>query len=127
MWIRVTRKLPPAVFLTISTPWDGHAAAEIGTKRSPVVLHAWFDMAPDSPLLRSLFETQLDPATSTHLLFGYVGGSGSDGTVTLKSMLRPAAQQAAVRVLGFPEDHTSILASKEVIDTVNGVLARNVK
>jgi len=119
--------MPPAVFLTISTPWDGHAAAEIGTKRSPVVLHSWFDMAPGSPLLRDLFSAQLDPSTSTHLLFGYVGGNGSDGTVTLKSMLRPAAQEAAVRVLGFPEDHTSILASKEVIGTVNGILARSVK
>ena len=62
------------------------------------------------------------------LLFGYRGGSvifsgNNDGTVALSSMLFQQAQQEARKVYGFEEDHTSILKSKEVFETVSKVFS----
>ena len=113
----------PQVFITLSTPWSGHEAAETGTRHSPVVLRAWLDLAPGSDFLRGLYETPLQH-TPSHLLFGYAGGKGSDGAVTLRSMLRPAAQAEAVRVAGFNETHISILESREVAQTVAALIDR---
>ena len=113
----------PQVFITISTPWSGHDAAETGTRRSPVVLRAWLDLAPGSDFLRELYASPLRQ-TPSYLLFGYVGGKGSDGSVTLRSMLRPAAQSEAVRVIGFAETHISILESREAGQAVAAAISR---
>jgi pimeloyl-ACP methyl ester carboxylesterase len=115
--------LLPRAFITLSTPWSGHEAAETGTRRSPVVLRAWLDLAPDSDFLRDLYAAPLRQ-TPSYLLFGYAGGKGSDGSVTLRSMLRAAAQSEAVRVTGFSETHVSILGSREVAQVVNETLVR---
>jgi len=36
------------LFISISTPWDGHRAAQRGVNRAPVVVPSWYDMAPGS-------------------------------------------------------------------------------
>jgi pimeloyl-ACP methyl ester carboxylesterase len=113
----------PSAFVTISTPWNGQPAAEMGTRRSPVVLPAWIDLVPDSPFLRKLFAAPLGKRTPSYVFFGFTGGNGTDGTVTLASMLRPAAQEEAVRVIGFPEDHISILADGALFNALERVLA----
>ena len=92
----------PCTFVTISTPWLGIESAETGTRLSPVVLPAWIDLAPGSPFVRTMFDTPLRPDVSWHLLFGYAGGDGTDGAVSLKSMLRPEAQAQANDVLCVP-------------------------
>ena len=109
----------PCAFVTVSTPFGGVESAETGTRRSPVVLPAWIDLAPGSPFIRTLFDTPLPPATPSHLYFGYVGGNGTDGAVALASMLRPEAQQQARVVRGFPESHRAILRSRDSIAAVN--------
>jgi hypothetical protein len=58
------------------------------------------------------------PDVSWHLLFGYAGGDGTDGAVSLKSMLRPEAQAQANDVLGS-QSHRSILRSPESVRAVN--------
>ena len=109
----------PCAFVTISTPWSGIESAETGTRLSPVVLPAWIDLAPGSPFVRTMFDTPLGPAVSWYLLFGYAGGDGTDGAVSLKSMLRPVAQAQANDVLAFAESHRSILRSPESVRAVN--------
>ena len=118
-------KQPIALYVTISTPWEGHEAAEMGTRYSPVVLPVWLDMSPGSPYLAELFRTKLPDSMPYYLFFGFRGGSGSDGTVSLKSMLDLAGQDQAVRIAGLPEDHMSILASRTLIERLNAVLARH--
>jgi pimeloyl-ACP methyl ester carboxylesterase len=115
---------PIALYLTISTPWDGHEAAEMGTKYSPVVLPVWLDMSPGSAYLAALFRKPLPDTLPYYLFFGYEGGKGTDGTVSLKSMLDLSAQDQSLRIVGFPAIHMSILQSPEVIDRLNGLLAR---
>jgi hypothetical protein len=117
---------PPIVlYITISTPWDGHEAAKAGAQYSPVVLPVWLDMVPGSPYLSKLFRTQLPATLPYYLLYGYKGGSGSDGTVSLSSVLKIEAQDQSVRTIGFPDNHTSILQSGGVIDRLNTLLARH--
>ena len=112
------------LFVSIATPWDGHKAAEYGTK-APAVVRVWIDMAPGSAYLKSIYEK--DPGVPHYLLFtfrqeGVSLGEASDGTVTVASQLRPAAQQGAARVEGYNETHMSVLESRAVADRLNGLL-----
>jgi Alpha/beta hydrolase of unknown function (DUF915) len=117
---------PPIIlYVTISTPWEGHEAAKAGAQYSPVVLPVWLDMVPGSPYLSHLFEKQLPATVPYYLIYGYEGGSGTDGTVSLRSVLKIEAQDQSVRTTGFPYNHTGILQSGEVIDRLNVLLARH--
>lgn len=118
-------KPPIAFYATVSTPWEGHQGAEMGTRLSPVVLPVWLDMSPGSPYLEGLFRTQLPETLPYYLFFGFRGGSGSDGTVSLQSMLDLVAQEKALRVAGLPEDHDSILKSPVLVERLNALLLQH--
>jgi hypothetical protein len=84
-------------------------------------------MAPGSEYLKSIYET--DPGIPHYLLFafrneGVAIGEASDGTVSVASQLRPAAQQRATRVEGYNETHMSVLEAHAVADRLNGLLAQ---
>jgi hypothetical protein len=77
--------------------------------------------------MSELFERPLPARIKHSLLLGHRGGRSlmrhtSDGTVTLASQLRPEAQQRAHLVMGFDEDHPSILSSPRVLRTVSQLL-----
>ena len=115
------------LFVSISTPWDGHAAAQWGAKAPVGAARVFTDMSPGSPYLRSLYG--FDPGVPHYLLFsfrhtGVFGGEASDGTVTVASQLRQAAQKGAVRVEGYNETHMSILEANAVSERLNELLAR---
>jgi len=91
------------------------------------VVRVWIDMSPGSDYLNSLYAR--DPGVPHHLLFTYRQGGvslgeASDGTVSVASQLRPAAQQGAMRVEGFNETHMSVLESAAVSERLNDLLAR---
>jgi pimeloyl-ACP methyl ester carboxylesterase len=116
------------LFFTMSTPWDGHAAAQRGVDRAPVVAPSWYDMATGSPFQRTLLDTALPPTLGHDLLFSFAGGSqriqeANDGVVTVASQLTPSAQSHARTVRGFNETHTSILENIEVSALLNAELA----
>jgi pimeloyl-ACP methyl ester carboxylesterase len=116
------------LFFTMSTPWDGHAGAQSGVDRAPVVAPSWYDMAPGSPFQRSLLDTALPSTLGHDLLFSFAGGSrrmreANDGTVTIASQLEPGVQSHARMVRGFNATHTSILESAEVAALLNQELA----
>src|SRR5688572_28903014 len=118
------------VVVSISTPWDGHKAAEWGAKAPIASARVFTDMSPGSEYLRSLYGR--NPGVPHHLLFSYrnagvLGGEASDGTVTVASQLRPAAQNGAVRVEGFNETHMSVLDAAAVSERVNEALSRAVR
>jgi hypothetical protein len=110
------------LFVSISTPWGGHAAAAAGVRHSPVVVPSWVDMAEGSPFLTSLLAASPPPDIPHHLYFSYRGGRGTDGTVSLRSQLDPRVQLGAARVFGFDEDHVSVLGSAAVRDALNQAL-----
>ena len=116
------------VFITLSTPWAGHQAAQIGVDYAPAVIPSWLDMVPGSPFQQSLFQTPWPNSMKFYLLFSFKGGrnpftnGNDDGTVSLVSQLNPQAQEAAIKTFGFNEDHVSILKSSEVSEKINGLL-----
>jgi pimeloyl-ACP methyl ester carboxylesterase len=117
------------VFVTMSTPWDGHAAASLGVKYAPVVAPSWNAMVPGNQFLQTLLETHLPPETHYHLFFSYQGSSmvireASDNIVAVSSQLPLALQRQATSVLGFNENHMSILTSEAVATELNRILAR---
>lgn len=117
----------PRLFVSISTPWGGEPAAETGVRHSPAVVPSWHDLRPEGPFMAGLFQRPLPAGTEHVLLFGHRGGyslmrPNTDGTVTLASQLRPEAQAGAVRVMGFDDDHMSILASPQVAQVVHAWL-----
>ena len=124
------------LYITISTPWAGHKAAETGVKHAPAVVYVWNDMVPQSAYLTDLFFSKHDggpvhrplPAgIRHHLLFGYrhpgaMSSECNDSTVTLSSQLYPGAQEDASRLYGFDETHMGILDSMETSRLVNRLL-----
>ena len=116
------------MFITISTPWRGHQAAQMGVDYAPAVIPSWIDMVPDSPFQQSLFRTPWPDSMKYYLLFSFKGGrnpfteGNDDGTVSLVSQLNPSAQEAASKTFGFNEDHVSILKSPEVSEKINELL-----
>jgi pimeloyl-ACP methyl ester carboxylesterase len=111
-------------FVAISTPWNGHRGARVGVRFSPVVAPAWIDMVPNSQFIQAMYADPLPPYVEFHLLFGYGAQDSSDGVVTIRSMLDPKAQNAALSVHGFDESHASILEAGPVIETVEAILVR---
>ena len=124
------------LYITMSTPWAGHKAAEAGVKHAPAVVYVWNDMVPQSAYLTDLFFSNHDGAPvhrplpagiQHHLLFGYkhrgaMPGECTDSTVTVASQLYPGAQEDASRLYGFDETHMSILDSVETSRLVNRLL-----
>jgi hypothetical protein len=94
----------------------------MGVEYSPIVIPSWIDVVPDSPFLQKLFEKPLPKTIPYYLLFGVVGGDGTDGAVPLTSEISLRAQANAVRIYGYPETHTSILRSPVVIERLNALL-----
>lgn len=113
--------------VTLSTPWGGERSAATGVRLSPAVIPSWRDMQPDGTFLASLFQQPLPAGVRHTLLFGHRGGhhllgQNTDGTVTLASQLRPEAQSQAAMVMGFDEDHVSILSAPAVSREIHRAL-----
>ena len=115
------------LFVSISTPWDGHKGAEWGAKAPIGSARVFTDMAPGSEYLKSLYGR--DPGVPHHLLYSFRNdstialGEPSDGVVTVSSQLRPAARENAVEVQGYNETHMSVLEAKAVSERLNALLA----
>ena len=63
------------LFVTLSTPWQGHSMAALGVQRAPAVAPSWYDMAPGSPFLRAVQAPLPSRESRIYLLFSYSGSS----------------------------------------------------
>ena len=114
-------------FVTIATPWQGHAAAAMGVDRAPVVAPAWFDLAPGSPFQTTLLGRPL-PRYAKHDLYFAYGGSrrsriANDGVVTVASQLDARAQSQARMVAGYDAGHAAVLDDPAVAEALHRSLA----
>ena len=115
------------LFLSIATPWGGDKLAEYGVQHSPLVVPCWQDLQPDGNFLNSLYRRHLPEAIDFYLFFGHKGDrnpfrSNNDRIISLASLLDPRSQSDAKMVVGFNEDHDSILCSKEVLLKYNAII-----
>ncbi|HEY7690147.1 MAG TPA: hypothetical protein VH835_15720 [Dongiaceae bacterium] len=120
------------LYVTISTPWAGHAAAALGVETAPQVVRVWYDMAPGSDYQNSLYfqdpemrttHRPLPAGTEFHMLFSYLDGETDDGAVTVFSQLLWDAQRDAEQVYGINNTHVGILSDERTIEILNGLLA----
>ncbi|HEX5220947.1 MAG TPA: alpha/beta fold hydrolase [Verrucomicrobiae bacterium] len=117
-------------FVTISTPWGGHQAAELAVKHLNFPVPSWRDMAPDSDYLKEILSRPLPPGTRHDMLFSYKSSGGiglpseNDGVVSVPSQLLPQVQDVAASVLGVYADHMGILASPITLQRLENSLAR---
>jgi pimeloyl-ACP methyl ester carboxylesterase len=125
------QRRPPylEMYVSLSTPYGGHDAAQAGVERAPEAIPSWHDLAPGSPYLRNLATTPLPEDLPFFLLFGYRNpgrvnlGPSSDGVVTIRSELDLAVHLQATRSYGFDASHTGILANARVRDLLNRLIA----
>jgi len=117
-------------FITISTPWGGHEAAELGVKHLDFPVPSWYDMATGSDYLKEILARPLPPGTRHDLIFGFKHKSGlglpddNDGTVGVESELVHQVQEEAASVFGLHLDHNEILRSPIVLRKIEQTLAR---
>ena len=115
-------------FLTLSTPRNGHGAAQMGARRAPTAVPSWYDVQTNSDFIQGLFRTRLPSWMTYDLLYGNKSSrwiwlpTENDGSVGAESELDVRARQNARRVIGFHYGHTEILNRPEVARTLNNLL-----
>ena len=115
------------LFVTISTPWNGHEMARTGVRNAPAVVPSWIDMQSDSDFIRRIFERPLPEGIDYYLIFGFAGtdsvkGKHTDGAVSISSQLDPRAQKEATRIFGLEHLHSEILAAGDTFAIVKDLL-----
>ena len=117
-------------FVTISTPWGGHAAAEAGIRHLSKPIPAWLDVRPESEFLHGLYSTKLPRGTQHDLIYGEKSVSSrwldgpNDGVVTVASETDPRIRKNARSVTRFPFEHVEILQQQQTLDRVLEFLKR---
>ena len=118
------------LFVTISTPWGGHKAAETGVNTAPAVVDVWRDMVPGSDYQQSVFAHPLPSGMQHHMVFTFQRnrmsfGESDDHGVSVASQLIGPAQSNAVRVYGFDDTHVGVLRNPDVSKLLNDLLTRS--
>jgi len=118
------------LFVSISTPWNGHRLTAKGVQGAPTAIPSWHDMVPESEFIRSIFKRPFFPGLKYYLLFSYRGDcsllmQNNDGTVELSSELDYRAQAEANKIYGFDEDHGSIVFSPKYLEYYQRILSGN--
>ncbi|MGR5390584.1 lipase family alpha/beta hydrolase [Vibrio crassostreae] len=109
---------------TISSPFGGVESAKQGVEYSPVVMPAWIDLNPEGKFIADLFIDNNKIQIPHFLAFGYNSGelfntSSNDGVISLSSQLSRPAQLNAEQILGYDENHLSILDNDELFEDLS--------
>lgn len=109
---------------TISSPFGGVASAKQGIEYSPVVMPAWVDLNPEGKFIADLFSDNDKNHTPHFLAFGYNSGElfntkSNDGVINLSSQLSRPAQLHASQILGYNENHLSILDNDDLFEDLS--------
>jgi len=117
------------LFVTIASPFGGHAAAASGEKHGLIVLPSWRDLNPENPFIGNLYRKPLPDFVHHELIYAYQNpsaikiGENSDGVVALTSQLHPHAQRQASGQFGFDNTHVDILDSEDVATHIRARMA----
>lgn len=112
------------LFVSMASPFGGHASAATGEKYGLIVLPSWRDLNPDNPFITKLYREPLPDYVHHELIYAYHNtdtfkiGENSDGVVTLASQLHTPAQSQAGAQFGFDNTHTNILDSNAVVEHI---------
>ena len=85
---------------------------------------AWVDLNPDGKFIADLFAESKPTHTPHFLAFGYNSGelfntNSNDGVISLSSQLSRPAQLNAEQILGYDENHLSILDNDDLFEDLS--------
>jgi pimeloyl-ACP methyl ester carboxylesterase len=115
------------LFISIASPFGGHAGAASGLKWSPVIAPVWRAMAPHSSYLQKIAGLDLSDGPNHHLIFTFshnAGGKseGDDGVVTVKSQLTESAQRNATAIYGIADNHVGAVSNPCTLTLLTAIL-----
>lgn len=115
------------LFISIASPFGGHAGAASGLKWSPVIAPVWRAMAPHSSYLQKIAGLDLSDGPNHHLIFTFshnAGGEseGDDGVVTVKSQLTESAQRNATAIYGIADNHVGAVSNPCTLTLLTAIL-----
>jgi len=118
---------PARLLVTLSSPWEGHAWAQVGAQLMPGAPGSWTDLSPASDFLVALRKPLQQ--VPHYVFFGYrrspslLTSQSSDGAIVLSSQLPGWIQEQAERCWGYDADHVGILSHPAAIRRFNSLLA----
>lgn len=117
-------------FVTISTPWGGHSAAESGVRHLKKPVPSWLDVVPTSDFLKQLHTKPFPTGMRFDMLYGSIEGGPfwlkekNDGVVTVASETDPHITKRAASITHYPYGHVEILSEPDVMAKVHAVLRK---
>ena len=114
--------------ITMSTPFAGHAAAQIGIDWAPAVAPVWWAMAPNSRYLGIISALDLSSGPYHHLIFSFShdaegDSEGDDGVVSVKSQLAYSAQRNVTGIYGVADNHAGVVDNGCTIELLRAILS----
>lgn len=115
-------------FVSVSTPWGGHSAAEAGVRHMKKPVPSWIDMNPGSEFLTQIYLLPLPSGTRHTLVYGRKSSrlpwmkGDNDGTVEVASQIDPRATAGAVQVTELPYEHVEILSQPKTLALIRAGL-----
>lgn len=106
-------------FVSISTPWGGHQAAEAGIRHLKKPVPSWLDVRPGSDFLLNIYATPLPKDTVHHLIYGSIEKGPfclkgeNDGVVTVVSETDLRVKESTPSFRHLLREHTEILQKQE--------------
>ncbi|WP_038167531.1 hypothetical protein [Verrucomicrobium sp. BvORR106] len=116
-------------FVSISTPWGGHKAAEHGIRHLKKPVPSWLDVTPNSDFLARIYSTPLPRGTTHDLVYGSIDGGPfwmkelNDGVVTVESETDLRIKQSTTSFKHLTREHVEILNQEETLRWVEKLLA----
>jgi pimeloyl-ACP methyl ester carboxylesterase len=117
-------------FVSISTPWGGHQAAESGIRHLKKPVPSWLDVRPGSDFLLNIYATPLPKGTVHHLIYGSIEGGpfylkgDNDGVVTVVSETDLRVKEGTTSFRHLLHEHTEILQKQETLEWVMALLKK---
>lgn len=117
-------------FVSISTPWGGHAAAESGIRHLKKPVPSWLDVSPGSSFLLKIYSTPLPQGTRHDLIYGSIKGGPfylkgeNDGVVTVVSETDPRIKKSTTSFKHLLYDHVEILNEPDTLTKVQELLEK---
>ncbi|MDJ0905137.1 MAG: hypothetical protein QNI96_03885 [Woeseiaceae bacterium] len=116
------------LFISIASPFGGHAAASQGIKWAPVVAPVWWAMAPGSPYLQKIGSLDFSSGPRHHLFYTFAHERGGerredDTVVTVESQLTESARSRATAIYPMADSHVSVMSNECTLRMVPAILA----
>ena len=115
------------LFISIASPFGGHAAASHGVKWAPVVAPVWWAMAPGSHYLETIDSLDLSNGPKHHLFYTYSHERGGerqedDTVVSVESQLIESARSNATAIYPMADSHVGVMTNDCTLRMVPAIL-----